>query len=311
MAIENASGDRTAGSHRWRALQRPQFWFGSAVLVPILLWYALFAFWPILDAVFISLVNYQVLDPTKSNFVGLRNFINLLNLDLFWISLAHTVIYAVGLFVTLLPLSLLIATCLTSVVRGRNVYQFLIFLPVVVSLVAISLLFKYLMDPQVGLFDWILGLLQLPQSQFLSGDDSALASIIGVDVWKSLGFYVVILTAGLLGIPQTVYEAAMVDGARAIHRFFHLTLPLLGHTLALVSVLIVFQGLQVFTQVNVLPASPGGPSTSTYTMNLLVWQQAFQGLHFGSATAAAFVLFLVVFVVTLIQLRLIRPAWSY
>lgn len=312
MAIERAAIERSAQRGRWRqTLQRPQFWFGAAVLVPIFLWYAVFAFWPILDAVFMSVVSYKLLEPTASKFVGLKNFQDLLSNDLFWVSLEHTLIYAVTLFVAILPLSLLISSCLTSVIRGRNFYQFVIFLPVVVSLVAISLLFKYLMDPQVGLFDWILAILQLPQSKFLSGDESALFSVIGVDVWKSTGFYVVILTAGLLGIPQSMYDAAMVDGASALSRFFHVTLPLLGHTLALVSVLIMFQGLQVFTQVDVLPASPGGPGRSTYVMNLLVWDEAFQQLHFGVATAAAFVLFVLIFMVTLIQLKLIRPTWSY
>lgn len=304
-----------AASHLWGDLQkathRPQFWFGLVVLVPIFAWYAVMAFWPILDAVFMSVVNYKLLDPAASKFVGLKNFKDLLTSNLFWLSLEHTLIYAVVLFVVMLPLALLISGCLTSVVRGRSFYQFVIFLPVVVSLVAISLLFKYLMDPQVGLFDWILGLLGLPQSKFLSGDGSALLSVIGVDVWKSTGFYVVILSAGLLGIPQNIYDAAMVDGANALNRFVHVTLPLLGHTLALVSVLIVFQGLQVFTQVDVLPASPGGPGRSTYVMNLLVWDEAFQQLHFGVATAAAFVLFVLIFIVTLIQLKLIRPTWSY
>lgn len=293
------------------AIHRPQFWFGLVVLVPIFVWYAIMSFWPILDAMFMSVVNYNLLDPAGSKFVGFKNFEDLQTSDLFWPSLEHTLIYAVVLFVAILPLSLLISGCLTGVVRGRNFYQFVVFLPVVVSLVAISLLFKYLMDPQVGLFDWLLGMLRLPESKFLSGDDSALLSVIGVDVWKSTGFYVVILSAGLLGIPQHMYDAAMVDGANAFNRFFHVTLPLLGHTLALVSVLILFQGLQVFTQVDVLPASPGGPGRSTYVMNLLVWDEAFQQLHFGVATAAAFVLFVLIFIVTLIQLKLIRPTWSY
>jgi len=292
-------------------MTHPQFWFGLFTLGPILLWYLVFPFWSILNAVVISVLNYQLLRPSTSKFVGAKNFTDLLNSSLFWTSLEQTLVYAVGLFVILLPLSLLIASCLVSVVRGRGIYQFVVFLPVVVSLVAISLLFKYLMDPQVGLFDQILGSLGLPESKFLASDDSALPSVIAVDVWKSLGFYVVILTAGMLAIPQHVYESAMLDGADAVRRFWHITLPLLGHTLTLVSILIVFQGLQVFTQVVVLPPSPGGPGRSTYVMNLFIYDQAFSQLRFGFATAAAFVLFLIVFILTLIQLRLIRPTWSY
>jgi len=292
-------------------LRRPQFWFGLCTLGPILVWYAVFPFWSIVNAVFISLVNYQLLDPSKSTFVGLKNFTDLAANPLFWTSLKQTFVYAIELFVVLLPLAVLVACCLVKVVRARNAYQFVVFLPVVVSLVAISLLFKTLMDPQIGLFNQILRLIHLPESKFLASSDTALSSVVGVDVWKSLGFYVVIVTAGMLGIPQHVYESAMLDGANVLNRFWHITLPLLGHTLTLVSILIVFQGLQVFTQVMVLPPTPGGPGRSTYVMNLFIYDQAFSQLRFGFATAAAFVLFIVVFVLTMLQLKLVRPNWSY
>jgi multiple sugar transport system permease protein len=186
-----------------------------------------------------------------------------------------------------------------------------IFLPVVVSLVAISLLFKYLMDAEVGLFNQLLSAVGLPRSRFLTGLESAMPSVIAVDTWKNLGFYVVILTAGMLNIPAEIYDAAKVDGATVIQRFRRITLPLLGHTLALICVLVAMHGLQVFTQVVIMPGNEGGPGTATYVLNLLVYNLAFVQLKFGVATAAAFVLFVVVFVVTLVQLRILRPTWSY
>ena len=294
-----------------RLLHKPQFRFGALVLVPVIIWYLVFALWPIIQAVYISLVDYQLASETRPKFVGLDNFIAMVDYDLFWLSLLHSVEYAVGLFVVMLPLSLLISACMVSVIRGRGFYQFVVFLPVVVSLVAISLLFKELMDGQVGLFNYILEDFGLPPSQFLAGEDTALASVVGVDIWKSTGFYVVIVTAGMLNIPQTLYEAALVDGANVWSRFWRVTIPLLGHTLLLVSILIVFQGLQVFTQVNILPPGPGGPGNSTYVINLFVWERAFQELNFSIATAAAFALFLIIFVITLVQIRLLRPTWSY
>jgi multiple sugar transport system permease protein len=294
-----------------RALKKPQFWFGLVVLVPLVAWYIWFGFMPILRAFWMAVVDYNLLQPARSTFVGFKHFHTLFNYDLFRISVQHTLTYALVLYLVMLPLSLFVSVCLTSVVRGRNFYQFFIFLPVVVSLVAISLLFKMLMDPQVGQFNRILRGLGLPGSRFLTGPESALFSVIGVDIWKSLGFYVVILTAGLLNIPEEMYDAAKVDGAGGWQCFRHITLPLLGHTLALVSVLIVMQGLQVFTQVQVMPPSPGGPGNATYVMNLLVYTEAFTNLRFGFATAAAFTLFILIFVITLIQLRLIRPTWSY
>jgi ABC-type sugar transport system permease subunit len=186
-----------------------------------------------------------------------------------------------------------------------------VFLPVVVSLVAIAQLFYLLLNPGFGPVNRVLGALGLPQSRFLEGTESALYTVAGVDVWKSVGFYVVILAAGLLNVPQELYDAAKVDGAGPWQRFWRITLPLLAHTLALVCVLIAMQGLQVFTIVAVLPPRPGEPGTSTHVMNWLVYKEAFHRVRFGMATAAAFVLFLFVFAVTILQLRLIRPRWSY
>jgi len=301
---------RSLSARVGRVLARPQFWFGSVVLVPLAAYYVVFSFSPIVRAFWMSLVDYQVLNPAASPFVGLRHFRQLFSYSLFWPSVKNTLVYAVLLYILVLPPALLVSVCLTSITRGRNFYQAIIFLPVVVSYVAIALLFRMLMDPQIGQFNQILRALHLPTSRFLNGPESALASIVAVDAWKSLGYYVVILTAGMLNIPQEMYDAAEVDGAGSWTCFWRVTLPLLGHTLALVSVLIVMSGLQAFTQVTVL-GQGGGPGTSTYTMNLLVYNEAFQNMRFGFATAAALVLFIFTFAVTVIQLKLIRPTWSY
>ena len=180
-----------------------------------------------------------------------------------------------------------------------------------VNQVSISLLFKMLMNPQLGQINQILRSVGIPPSQFLTSHETALYSVIGVDIWKALGFYVVILTAGMLNIPEEMYDAAKVDGAGIWQRFWRVTLPLLGHTLTLISVLIVMHGLQVFTQVVVMPSQAGGPGNATYVLNLLVYNEAFTNLRFGFATATAFTLFVFVFVITVVQLRVLRPTWSY
>ncbi|MHB0859152.1 MAG: carbohydrate ABC transporter permease [Anaerolineae bacterium] len=294
-----------------RAFRRPQFWFGVIVLVPIMAYYAVFGFGPIVRSFWMAVVDYRILAPAESPFVGLKHFRELLRYDLFWIALQHTLIYAGSLFVTVIPVAFIISLCLINVRRGRGFFQFVVFLPVVLSMVAVGLLFKLLMDPQLGPLNRILSAVGLPRSRFLSGPESALASVIGVDIWKSFGFYVVILTAGLLNIPSEMYDAAKVDGANALQCLKNVTIPLLGHTLALACIMLLMGGLQVYTQVVILPNSAGGPARSTYVLNLLVTTEAFQHMRFGFATAAAFVLFLLIFVITLIQLRLLRPKWSY
>lgn len=293
---------------RW-ALRKPQFWFGASIILPTLIWYWVFSFRPILTALRLAMLQYRVLNPAASKFVGLDNFFQLFEHPLFFVSVRNTLVWAVLAFVFILPLSIFIATCLSNVRRGRNTYQALIFVPVVVSLVAVSLLFRMLMDPEVGMFNQILRALHLPESRWLAGASSALPTIVAVGSWKGLGFYVVILTAGILHIPEELYDAALVDGANEWQRFWRITLPLLGHTLLLVTVLLAIGSLQEFTFPFVMTG--GGPGDATYVYNMLIYSEAFEDLRFGTATAAALLQFSLILFISLLQIKLLRPRWSY
>ncbi|MEZ4863591.1 MAG: sugar ABC transporter permease [Caldilineaceae bacterium] len=292
-----------------KTLRKPQFWFGASIIIPTLLWYWFFAYQPIILAFRLAVVKYQMLDPAGSPFVGLDNFRQLFANPLFMVSVRNTITWAIFSFVGMLPISLGIALCLVNVRRGRNLYQGLVFLPVVISLVAVALLFRMLMDPEVGQFNRILESIGLPPFQWLSSSDTALPTAVGIAIWKGLGFYVVILTAGMLNIPQELHDAATVDGVNAWQRFRFMTLPLLSHTLALVMVILAIGALQEFTGVFVL--TNGGPGNATYMYNLLIYQEAFQDIRFGTATAAALIQFVFIIIITVVQLRLIRPSWSY
>ncbi|MBX3012241.1 MAG: sugar ABC transporter permease [Caldilineaceae bacterium] len=292
-----------------RILRKPQFWFGVTVIIPTLIWYWFFAYQPIILAFRLAVVKYQILDPAGSPFVGLDNFRQLFANPLFMISVRNTISWAVFSFVGMLPLSLGIALCLVNVRHGRNLYQGILFLPVVISLVAIALLFRMLMDPEIGQFNRILESIGLPPFDWLSSSKTALPTAVGIGIWKGLGFYIVILTAGMLNIPMEIHDAATVDGVNAWQRFRFITLPLLSHTLALVMVILAIGALQEFTGVFVL--TNGGPGNSTYMFNLLIYQEAFQDIRFGTATAAALIQFVFIIIITVLQLRLIRPSWSY
>lgn len=309
MAILTAQSRRSQhqAGRVGRVLRKPQFWFGLVVLIPLVAWYIWFAYGPVLRAFWMATVDYKLLRPEQSQFVGLKHFRALLAYSRFWHSVERTVLYAIGAYVGTLPLALFVSLCLVSVVRLRRFYQFVIYLPQVVSYVAIALLFRMLMDPQMGQFNQILKALGLPTSKFVSGYGSALPSLVGIDVWKGLGFHVVIFTAGLLGIPEEMYDAARVDGANAWQKFWRVTFPLLGHTLALESIIMVMGALQAFTNAYVMDT----PADSCEFLNVLIYNEAFVNMRFGLATAAAFVLFLVILVLTLVQLRLIRPRWRY
>jgi multiple sugar transport system permease protein len=290
-----------------KALHRPQFWFGLIVLVPILAWYAWFAFGPLLRAFWMATVQYNLMDPSDSPFVGLKNFRQVFSYPLFWIAVRRTVTFSIMVYLGTLPLALFVSLCLVSVTRGRGFYQFVLYLPVVVSYVAIALLFRMLMDPQTGQFNQILSALGLPTSKWITGPSSALPSIALIDVWKGLGFHVVIITAGLLGIPEEMYDAAKVDGANAWHRFRYVTFPLLGNTLLLESVIMVMGTLQAFTNAEVI----GCAGNSCLWISRLVYQEAFTNMRFGFATASAFVLFVFILVLTIIQIRVLKPTWQY
>jgi ABC-type sugar transport system permease subunit len=292
-----------------RAARRPQFWFAASGLLPALAWYGLFFFRPFLRALQIAFTDYDLLSPRSARFVGLGNFRGLLEHPLFTLAVRNSVFWAILVMAMVLPLGLLLAQCLVGVRRGRNLYQSLIFSPVVVSLVAVSLLFRMLMDPQVGQFNQILRSLHLPESHWIVDSSSALPSCALICVWKGLGFHVVILTTGLLNIPGELYDAARVDGAGSWQRFWQLTFPLLRPTLTLDVVILTIGTLQEFTLPQVLTG--GGPANATYMYNMLIYNLAFQGMRFSAATAAAVLLLLAILVISLLQLRLIRPNWSY
>ncbi len=298
---------RSLGASVLKTLRRPQFWFGLLVLLPILVWYAWFAFGPVLRAFWMATVKYDLINPAASPFVGLKNFQQVFSYPLFWVSVQRTILFSVFVYLGTLPLAVFVSLCLVAVTRGRNFYQVVLFLPVVVSYVAIALLFRMLMDPQTGQFNQILRSLHLPTSLWITGANSALPAIALVDVWKGLGFHVVIITAGLLGIPEEMYDAAKVDGAGVWHRFRYVTLPLLGNTLLLESVIMVMGTLQAFTNGEVL----GCAGDSCFWISRLVYAEAFTNMRFGFATASAFVLFVFILVLTVVQVRALKPDWQY
>jgi ABC-type sugar transport system permease subunit len=287
-----------------RARHRPQFWLGSISLLIAAAWYAIFVFRPAIRGFIMSALDYVVLDPGSSRFVGLHNFELLFGSQRFLTAALNTVLYTVLVYVFSVPISLLMAWCITNVVRGRRFYEFVVFLPVVVSLVAVSMLFRMLMNPDFGLFNTILYDLYLPTSKWIFGADSALYSVVLVDIWKGLGFYVILLTGAMLAVPADQQDAARVDGAGPWRVFRHVTIPSIMPTLALVSVFTVYNGLQVYVTPTVLGPGPGN---STLMVNQYIVDTAFLSFNLSLASAASVVLFVFVLILTVVQLRILRP----
>jgi ABC-type sugar transport system permease subunit len=291
-----------------KALRKPQFRFGALVLAPILAWYVLLSFRPVVLSFRTALVDYRLLGPQDSQWVGLEHFMTLFtSYKLFWKVAKNTLTYAAIMNVVSVPLAMLFALCLSKVSRrARDIYQGVLFLPVVVSMAAMSIIFKVLMDPS-GILNHILGLAGIPPSKWLASPDTALFSLALVAVWKELGGNTVILAAGMLAIPREMYDAARVDGANAWQVFWKITVPLLMPTLKLVSVIVAIGSLQAYTSAVILI----GPVNSTLMISQFVMTEAFDHLRFGLASAAAFTLFVTIFTVTLFQMRLMKQGWEY
>ncbi len=314
MAGKGQTAEEAVGFQRvWlmlrKALRKPQFWFGVTMITPLLAWYWIFSFRPIIGAFRMSTVTYKIMEPANSPFVGIGNFLKIAQHPLFLVSIKNTLLWAALSFVFNLPLAMLIAVFLSKVRRGRNIYQALIFIPVVVSLVAVSLLFRMLMDPEVGQLNKLLSSVGLPELQWLSSSATALPTAVIIAAWKGIGFFVVILTAGILNIPAELYDAALVDGTNAWQQFWRITLPLLGHTVVLITVLLAIGSLQEFTLPTVL--TQGGPGSATYLYNMLIYEEAFVDTRFGTATAASLLQFVFILTISILQIKLIRPTWSY
>lgn len=302
-----------AASPGWQAvrkvLRKPQFWFGVVWTMPILAWYAFFSYGPVLRAFSMTTLNYNIVNPELSPFVGLDNFRSLFANRLFWTGIRNTLLWALFCYAGLLPLALILSVGLSRLRRGRNTYQAIAFLPVVVSLPAVCLLFLMVLDPQIGPVNRLLESIGLPTSKFLTNSSSALPTAAAVGIWKSVGFHVVILTAGLMAIPEEFYDAARVDGANEWQRFWRVTLPLLSNTLLLETVIIAIGSLQEFGIPYVL--TRGGPGDATLMYNLFLYNEAFTNMRFGTATGAALLQFAVILVISIGQIKLLRPKWSY
>jgi len=260
-----------------------------------------------LFTVYVSLHDWNMLTPVETMpWRGLENYRYLLFDDpLFRETFRNSVVFALANVVVTTVLSLGLALLLNGEVRMSGVWRAIYFLPYITSSIAISIVWSNLYHPSYGLFNGVLGLLGFPAQRFTSSVEQAMPSMVAVAVWLGLGYYMILFLAGLQAIGIDVYEAAKVDGANSWDRLRSITLPLLRPTLLFVGVVSTLASLQVFDLPFVL-TNQGGPVNATNTVVLYMYQTAFNFTRMGRATAMAVLLFLVILVITLVQLRLLR-----
>ncbi|GAB2806114.1 carbohydrate ABC transporter permease [Dyella kyungheensis] len=284
--------------------QRAAWWF----LAPALVVLGIFFLLPVVAALGLSLTDYDLYalaDIRHLRFVALDNYWDLLHQHKFWSALGHTFYFVlVGV-----PLSIMVslgaALLLNSpLVRFKTVFRTALFAPVVTTVVAVAVVWRYIFNTKYGLLNYVLGEVGIHPIDWLGDPHWAMPSIIVFAVWKNFGYNMIIFLAGLQAIPKDLYEAARIDGASALQQFRHITLPMLGPTLLMVGILTVSGYFQLFAEPYVM--TEGGPLQSTTSVLYLMYDEGFKWWNFGAASAVAFLLFVIMFVVTAVMLRLGR-----
>lgn len=275
------------------------FW-GYLFLLPVIIGFLVFTIFPVVMSLYYSFTNYDGVTPPK--FIGLQNYIDLFTNGDFGSALWHTVYFTIGTVPLGVILSVLVAVLLNQKIRGLNIYKSAFFIPVIVSYTSIAMVWQWLYNEDFGLINSALASLGLPQPPWLTSSAWAMPSVIIMSIWKSLGFNSVILLAGVQGVSSAVYEAADIDGANVVQKFFRITLPMLKPTIMFVTIISMINSFQAFDQIYIM--TKGGPGTATQVVSYLIYMNAFQYFKQGYASAMAYILFIIIFVASIIQLKL-------
>lgn len=276
------------------------------IISPWLIGFLVFTLGPMAYSVYLSMAKWDIISAPR--WIGLGNFERLfLKDDLFWKSLKVTTIYSFGGVPLQVSLSLLLAILLNRASRLRNIFRTIFYTPSVMSGVAVSLLWMWVFNPEFGVINHLLGQIGIQGPRWIYDEHWALPSLIMMSMWGA-GSGMIIFLAGLQGVPESLYDAAEVDGAGLWRKFINVTLPMITPVLLFNLVMGIIGSFQVFTQSYVM--TQGGPHYATYFMVLYIYNSAFEFLKMGYAAALAWVLFLVIMVLTILVFRS-TPFWVY
>ena len=280
----------------------PESRAGLLFIAPAVVLLAIFFFAPVIAGFALSLTDfdlYTIGDIHNLRFVALRNYADLLGSGIFWTALGNTLYFALVGGPLTVVVSLAAALLVNAkVTRLKSLFRTVYFAPVVTTLVAVAIVFRYLYHPRFGILNRALG----TNIDWLGDPKLAMLSIILLSVWKQFGYTMIIFIAGLQNIPDELYEAARIDGAGAWRQFRHVTVPMLGPTFLFVGVVTAIGQLQIFAEPYVM--TRGGPLNRTLTMVMLMYDQGFKFWRMGYGAAVAFVLFLIIAAATVVQMKL-------
>jgi ABC-type sugar transport system permease subunit len=272
-------------------------------LLPVLAYFTIMLFYPMCYSFYLSFTEWDMLSPAPE-LIGLNNYREAFDDPVFWISLRNTFSYVLYTVPATVVLALCLALALNQVKALSGLFRAAYFMPVVTSAVVVSIIWKWLYQPNLGLINIIFGALGIPKMSFLESTSQVMPSIAAMSVWKGVGYSMVIFLAGLQDIPSYLYEAAAIDGASGWKLFRYITLPLLKNTTLFITVTSLISAFQVFTEPYIL--TKGGPVHSSRVLVLYIQETAFDYLQLGYGAAMVFVLFLIIMVITAIQLVAFR-----
>jgi len=277
--------------------------FAYLMIAPTLVLFILVTLYPLLHALELSFHSWNPMRPSAGRpFVGFSNYLDILhNLD-FWHSLRITLAFAVGTVCLQFLLGCLIALALNREFSGRNLARTLFLLPLLITPVIIGIMWRWLLNAEVGLINYLMSLLGLPLISWLGDASYALISVILVDVWHLTPFTILVVLAGLQSIDQELYEAAKIDGANVWQSLRRITIPLLTPVLLVVLLLITMSSFREFDKIYSL--TQGGPAKATAVLGFLVYKVSFKDSHMGYGAALSYMMLLFVLAIALIYIRL-------
>lgn len=267
-------------------------------VVPALIPLTVFWIYPILRSMLLSLTDWDYMSPSYS-FVGLSNYVALFKDTRFYSALWNTFVFGIGTVIPTIIGGMILALLLQKAFRGDGIFKFILFSPWITPTVAISIVWTWIYEPDVGIANHVLKFFHLPALQWINSSSTAMLAVIIVTVWKSLGYAMIFYITALEKVPKELYEANALDGANGWQRFRDVTLPCISPTTFFLVIITMVNSLQAYDQIQIL--TQGGPSGSTRTLLYMYYQLGFEEFNMGQATAVAMILILITVMLSLIQ----------
>jgi len=300
----SATLPRTAAADRAKVARPPRNWGNFGLVTPFLVFYVLFLVGPLVYDVVLSFFNTSLVKSGLGSFVGFANYTELFRDHQFWSAMWHTILFTLVSTPPLVILPLFFAIVVNRIKHGQWFFRLAFFLPYILPSAAIALVWLFIYEPGYGLIAGFFNLIGLGDPGWLSDPNVALYSVVLVTVWWTIGFNFVLYLAGLQDISRELYEASALDGASRWQQTWRLTIPMLGRTTTLVTVLQIIASLKVFDQIYLI--LQGGPNYATRPAIEWIYDTAFTSQRVGYASAASFILFIVILIVSFVWLALVR-----